>query len=296
MTSETPQTEHMTQALEHRRFTGAFVSIALVLAFLFVGDLYLLGKLGAARRSITRLQYELHSQIMDVRATDEQLTSKFAMLEQNETEQIEALRKELDVAARRLGSNAGQTLDRARAMVAQLQKEQLSRVESLEHQLSLKADDGDLNDLSQDMAAEKKDLRGTEHTVGELAKDLGTARSELGLLEMKNRSDLDAFQKSLDRDYREFDLVKNKRLSIYGVGLVLKKVNLRRRRFSLELLVNDQTLRNHDQNVGEPIFFYLPGSRVPCEIVTTWIDGQSIRGYLSVPKTLDQLQPGRAGS
>ncbi len=296
MTEETPKGEQVAPVGDRGRFTGAFVSIALVLGFLFVSDLYLLGKLGAARRSITRLQNELHTQIMDVRATDQDLTTRFTTLEQRETEQIEALRKELDVAARRLGSNAGQALDRARAMVAQLQKEQRLRVDNLEHQLSLKANDGDLDDLSQDMVVQKTDLRSTQHTIGELAKDLGTARSELGLLETKDRGNLEALQKVYDREYREFDLIKNKRVSINGVGMILKKVNLKRRRYSLELLVNDQTLRNDDQNVGEPIFFYLPGSRVPSEIVTTWIDGQSIRGYLSTPKTLAQLQAGHAGS
>jgi hypothetical protein len=296
MTNESPQSEQAAPVWERGRFMGAFLSIALVLGFLFAGDLYLLNKLSAARRSILRLQNELHSQIRDVRATDEQLTSRFAALEQRETAQIDALRKELDVAAQRLGSDAGQTLDRARAMVAQLQQEQRHRVDDLEQQLTLKADDGDLDDLSQDLASNTSDLRSTQRTIGELAKDLGTARSELSVFEAKSRGAFEALQKVHDREYREFDLVKNKRVSIYGIGLVLKKVNLKRRRFSLELLVNDQTLRNDDQNVGEPILFYPPGSYMPCEIVATWIDGQSLKGYLSIPKTLAQLPVGPAGS
>jgi len=295
MISETPQSEPIAYPSDRRRFAGAFVSIALVLGFLFLGDLYLLSKLGAARRSIIRLESELRSQITDVRASDDELTAKIATLERHDTEQVEALRKELDVAAGRLGSNAGQTLDRARLMVAKLQKEQRSRVDDLERQLSLKVDDGDLDDLNEEMTAEKTDIRSTQDTVGALAKDLGSARSELGLLEMRNRGDLDTLQKAHDRDYREFNLIKNERTTLYGVGLVLKKVNLKHRRYSLELLVNDLTLRNDDQNVGQPIFFYLPGSQIPCEVVATWIDGHSIKGYLSVPRTLAQLQAGRAG-
>jgi|SRR5438094_1054569 len=277
-----------------RSYKGAFVAISMFLAFLFVADLYTLNRLNAARHSQESLRSALAKEIRELKNRDEQLSSKFSLVEVNHAREIDALRRELDVAAERLGSSTGQVLDRARAMVAALQKNQQREGEDVKDELSRKADADDVGMLSENVSEAEGELGTTKKTVDVLTKDLGMARSELGTLLSSSRSEIQTLRQLADRDVHEFTLMKNRQNRVAGVALILKSTNVRAQSFTLNLIANDREIQNKNRNVDEPIWFYPGGSKVPYELVINEVDHNMVKGYVSTPKAAIQEEDVRA--
>ena len=180
---------------ERRSYTGAFVAVFMLLALLFVSNLYTLSNLNSARLSLTGLQHDLYKRIATIQSMDDRLAAQFSLVEDRHSEQMNALNKELDRAARQLGASSGQVLDRARGMVVHLQTEQQRQVDDLKKQIAQKADSEAVVLLNHDVSEAKANASTTQRTVPVLAKDLAVARSELGDLVATDRDDLgDAYE------------------------------------------------------------------------------------------------------
>jgi chromosome segregation ATPase len=224
-----------------------------------------------------RAQKQLVSQIND------QISGKLAALENANTRQLEALKTELDAAAERMGST-GKELRRARGMVAQLQNEQEQQGDQLREQIAQKADKEQISSLSQDVTATKTDLDTTKKTVGVLTSDLGMARSELGTLIARNHDDIEALRKLGQRNYYEFTLTRGESQKIAGVGLVLKKTNVKHHSFNLNLLTDDMEVEKNNRTVNEPVFFSVGGAKGFYELVVNKVEQNKVTGYVSTPK------------
>jgi len=168
--------------------------------------------------------------------------------------------------------------------VGVIQKEQNRQVENLEEQLSQKADVQDLDGLREGMTNNGSRLGTAERTLGALAQDLGVARSELGEIETNTQQQLQTLQETSEGEYHEFTLRKNRPLHLGHIGLTLRKTNLRKQIFSLDVLANDQDIRHAGHNVDEPIYFCVGQSRTPYELVVTSVGAEDVTGYLRIPK------------
>jgi len=178
-------------------------------------------------------------------------------------------------------------------MVAGLQKRQQQQADELKKEIAKKADDEELGALSQNVSTTQTDLASTKQNVDQLSKDLGMARSELGTLIARNHDDIEALRKLGDRDYFEFTLTKNERQNIAGLGLTLKKTNVKHNRFDLNLLADDLQVEKKGRSVNEPIFFYLAGSKKPYELVVNKVESDRVTGYISTPKGATQEMASR---
>ena len=281
---------------ERRNYTGAFVAVFMLLALLFVSNLYTLGRLNASHQSIANLQNDLYKRLAKMQGLDDQLAAKFTLVEDRHAEEIEALKAELDRAAKRLGSNTGQVLNRARSMVVRLQDEQQRQVTDLKQELAQKADTEELGTLTRNITAARADAGLAQRTVDVLAKDLAVARSELGDLVATDRSDVDGMRQLEDREYYHFELTKNERQVIGGIGLILKRTDLKQHRFSLDMIVNDQQIRNDNQNLGQPIIFYVADLKTPCQLVILEVGYNTVKGYISAPKALVRMDHSSTGA
>ena len=259
----------------------AFSSICAVIALLAIGEVSMSRKVDSLRASLVaesaRAQKQLVSQIND------QISGKLAALENANTRQLEALKTELDAAAERMGST-GKELRRARGMVAQLQNEQEQQGDQLREQIAQKADKEQISSLSQDVTATKTDLDTTKKTVGVLTSDLGMARSELGTLIARNHDDIEALRKLGQRNYYEFTLTRGESQKIAGVGLVLKKTNVKHHSFNLNLLTDDMEVEKNNRTVNEPVFFSVGGAKGFYELVVNKVEQNKVTGYVSTPK------------
>jgi len=88
-------------------------------------------------------------------------------------------------------------------------------------------------------------------------------------------------------------LTKNQRQNIAGVGLALKKTNVKHNRFDLNLLADDLQVEKKGRTVNEPIFFYLASSKKPYELVVNKVESDRVVGYVSVPKGAAQEMASR---
>ena len=276
---EVPRSEH----IEVRQSSGPWVLVFVVLGLLVLGEVYTFTKLGSIS-SVQAQQATLQKQIQDSR---DQLATKLSSLEDANAQQLDALRSELDTTANRMGSG-GNALARAKKLVTQLQQQTQAQNDQLKQQLSQeiakKADTEQMNAVSQDVAATKTDLGSTKQNLDTLKNDLGMARSEMGTLIARNHEDIEALRKLGERNYYEFTLSKNQEQKVAGVGLMLKKTNVKKHQFNLNLLTNDIEIAKNGRTVDEPIFFSTSGSKSFYELVVNKVDQNQVSGYMSTPK------------
>jgi hypothetical protein len=266
---------------ETKNYTPAFIAMYIGLALSVAGVCYSLTRLARVRNTFQTRQGQLERQMA---AQNEQLRLDLSNLEIENSRQLEALRAELDETAQRLGSKSGGELSRARAMVARLQQIQQRQADELRRELAKKADAEKIGTLSHAVLATRSDLGTTQKKVDNLARDLGMTRSELGTLVARNHDEIETLRRLGERDYFEFTLSKNQSKNIAGVGLLLKKTNVRRHSYHLNLIESDVQIENKDHNVNQPIFFYVDGSTKPYELVVNEVGPSTVKGYLSTPK------------
>jgi len=263
-----------------------FVLIFLVLAILAVGEFFTINRMNTVREQLTAQQNQLREELTG--QLRDQVSNRLAAFEQQNTQDLDAVKAELDEAAKRVGAQSGE-LKRARNMVTQLQDQQRTQTEQLKQQLDQKADQTQVGALSQDMTTTKSDLSSTKSTVTTLASDLGMARSEMGTLIARNHDDIEYLRKIGDRDYFEFTLNRNQLAKVAGVGLTLKKTNAKRYRFNLDTLVDDIQVERKDCTINSPVYFYVSGSKKPYELVVNSVGSEQVKGYLSTPKGVTEV-------
>jgi len=151
-----------------------FLLIFLVLAALVAGEIYSIHKINATREALEAQQTQLNKQL--AAQFQDQLASRLSAIENSNAQQFDALKDELDSAAKRLGATGGE-LKRSRAMVAQLQSAQQKQGEELQQQLALKADQQQVGALGQDVSTQRSDLENTKKTLDTVRSDLGMTRS-----------------------------------------------------------------------------------------------------------------------
>jgi len=272
------------QPSEPNRGSGSLIkTVVIVVAFavLAVGEFVTVGRMNKMREQLVTQQSQLREEFNG--QLRNQVSNRLAAIEQQNAEQLEAVKTELDGAAKRVGAQSGE-LKKARTLVTQLQDQQQAQTEQLKQELSQKADQQQVGALTQDVSSTKTDLSTTQKNVSTLAADLGMARSDMGTLIARNHDDIEYLRKMGDRDYFEFSLTKDQLAKVAGVGLTLKKTNVKRYRFNLTTLVDDMAVERKDCTINSPVFFYVNGSKKPYELVVNSVASTQVKGYLSTPK------------
>jgi hypothetical protein len=267
--------------LGDHNYKGWFIGIAIVLTLLVIGEIVAFNKMSSLHSSMQVEDRQLHQQLA-AQLTDE-FSGKITTLENASAQQLEALKSELDIASKRMGTT-GKELGRARKMVADLQQQEEQQANDLKQQIAQKADQQQVGALSQDVSSTKSDLDSTKKTVGTLTSDLGMSRSELGTLIARNHDDIETLRKMGQRNYFEFSLTRNQQQNVASVGLVLKKTNPKRHQFNLSLLADDMEIQKNGRTIDEPIFFAVGGQKGFYELVVNKVDQDKVAGYISTPK------------
>jgi hypothetical protein len=290
---QVPQQEVLDVQPESSGSRGNFLLIFVVLAALAAGELYIVHKINSLRPALEAQQTQTSKQL---RAEfQDQLAVRSRAIQNANAQQMDALKYELDAAAKRVGATGGE-LKQARAMVARLQNEQRAQDEQLQAELAQKADQQQVGALNQDVSAQRTDLDSTKKALDAVRSDLGMARSEMGTLIARNHDDIEQLRKLGERDYFEFTVDRKVPVRVAGVGLTLTKTNVKRHRFNLELLADDVQVERKDRTINEPIFFYVSGSKRPYELVVNEVKADQVKGYLSTPKGASEVAARSAGA
>jgi hypothetical protein len=255
----------------------SFIAIFVALALLAIGEIYSLNNLGTMRQAFKADQAATKD------AMTAQMNDRITALEQSNARVLETLKEEVELASKRTG--ATQTdLKRARALVAKLQSEQAQQNQQIKDELSKKADTEQVGALNGQVTSTRQDLDDTKKSLDATRQDLGMARSQFGTLIARNHDDIEYLRKLGERNYFEFTLDRNKQQTVAGVGLVLKKVNVKHHRFNLNLIADDMTIEKPNRTINEPIFFSTQSSKRFYELVINQVQSGQVKGYISTPK------------
>jgi hypothetical protein len=256
---------------------ASFIAIFVALTLLAIGEIYALNDLGSVRDAFKADQTAAKT------AMTAQMNDRISALEQSNAKVLEAMKEELDATSKTSASQAD--LRRARAMVAKLQKEQTAQTKQFQDELSRKADTDQVGALSGTVDTTRKDLDDTKKTLDATRQDLGMARSQFGTLIARNHDDIEYLRKLGQRNYYEFTIDRNRAQNVAGVGLILKKTNVKHHRFNLNLVADDMTIEKKNRTVNEPIFFSTQSSKSFYELVVNQVQSGQVKGYISTPKT-----------
>ena len=150
---------------------------------------------------------------------------------------------------------------------------------SVSSELATKASADDFNRLNGDVTGVKGDLDATKNSIQ-------MARSEMGTLIARNHDEIDQLRRMGQRDYFEFALTrKSGPQKVGGIQVQLKSTNVKKNRYTVDVLADDKSFEKKDRSVNEPIFFYTGGSRAALELVINKVTKSGATGYLSLPKS-----------
>jgi chromosome segregation ATPase len=150
---------------------------------------------------------------------------------------------------------------------------------SVQTELASKANNDDVNKLNGDVNGVKGDLDATKNSIQ-------MARSEMGTLIARNHDEIDQLRRMGQRDYFEFSLTRKSGAQKVGsIQVELKDTNVKKNRYTVNVLADDKSFEKKDHSVNEPIFFYTGGSRAALELVINKVTKTGATGYLSLPKS-----------
>jgi hypothetical protein len=150
---------------------------------------------------------------------------------------------------------------------------------SVQTELASKANNDDVNKLNGDVNGVKGDLDATKNSIQ-------MARSEMGTLIARNHDEIDQLRRMGQRDYFEFSLTRKSGAQKVGsIQVELKDTNVKKNRYTVNVLADDKSFEKKDRSVNEPIFFYTGGSRAALELVINKVTKTGATGYLSLPKS-----------
>jgi TolA-binding protein len=154
---------------------------------------------------------------------------------------------------------------------------------------------GNVGSLTTDVAGVRGDVKSTKDDLAATRSELQRVIGDLGVqsdLVAHNRTELEELKLRGERDYVEFNLRRSDRIQRVGsVRLELRRTDPKRQKYTVNLVVDDQTIEKKDKNVYEPVQFYLEGFRTPTEIVVNKIERDRITGYISSPKKKEDRPP-----
>lgn len=128
--------------------------------------------------------------------------------------------------------------------------------------------------------------QGLDKTTADLKRVIGDMGTMSGLI-ATNAKDLEALRALGERNYVEFDLSKRQpEQKIGDVTVTLKSSDLKRNRYTVDILADDRRVQKKDKTVNEPVQFYMSKSRQPYEFVVNQVKKDEIVGYLSTPKVI----------
>ncbi len=241
---------------------GVYVLFSLYLMFDMRGRIGVLeDKQGATTAAQKELEKKLDQTSASTKASLGAVASKVGMTEQQLAEKTAALQRA------------------QRASEARLEKQQKEQYGEVSGQVAgVKSDVGG---VKTDVASTKADL---EATKAKLERTIGDLGQQSGLI-ARTRDELDYLKHRGDRNYFEFTLTKKKRQPVSTISLELKKTDVKKSKFTLNVLADDKTIEKKDRTVAEPLQFYSGKDRQLYELVVFTVEKDKVTGYLSTPKT-----------
>lgn len=258
--------------------------------------------------------YEVRQVRADLEATRTALLDEISKVHETSTvssktnrQSVESLKSQMDEARRQASILAGQAkidatkhADELAAKLEKAQQEESAKlaetataVSNVTGEVSKVKDDANttktrVGEVSSDLATVKTDAAATRSELEKTIADLKSTRGDLGVqsgLIATNGKELAALRALGERNYTEFKLVKEKSPRKVGdIQMRLKAADMKKNRYTIELIADDKLVEKKDKTVNEPVQFMLSRATQPFEIVVNDVKKDMISGYISAPK------------
>ncbi len=261
-----------------RTYSGALLAVIAVSLLAAIGGLIWCSTLGSR---LSTQQAEL---------TDAKQDNVKLAAELRETDA--RLRVATDELGRSLGLTQKQLDQRAQDLVRREQAEEANTKQLQTAQLQtaqqVSAVSSDLTNVKTDVGGVKTDVAKTQNDLASAVSQLKSMRGDLtdtNSVIARNHDELVLLEHKGDRTFYEFTLQKGRKKPVGTVSLELRKADMKRSRFTLDIFADDKTYEKKDRNVNEPLQFYSGKSPALYEIVVNTVSSKNeISGYLSTPK------------
>jgi chromosome segregation ATPase len=212
-------------------------------------------------------------------------------------EKIEDTNERLKAQGQALGQSVGLTqkqLEDKSAGLLAAQKSASAATARLARQEA--AIDQKVGAVQTDVSTVKTDVGGVKTDVATTQADLANTKSQLtrvmgdagvmsGLI-ATNHDELEQLKHKGDRNYYEFTIQKGAPPQNVGtIKVELKKVDVKRSKFTLDVSSDDKNIEKKDKNLDEPVQFYSGKTPALFEIVVNNVNKNQVSGYLSTPKS-----------
>jgi hypothetical protein len=252
------------------------------------------------------LLYQVHDLRTDTAKGREIMQNEIETLKENSTvmtatqrKHLDDLREELDSRSRQLNAAASQAKrealsyadQQAQKLEAENQKiagnvtqvsSDLSNVRQSANAANAKiADVGtDVNGVKSDLATQKTTLTQTINDLKSVRGDLSSTSS----LVATNDKELNELIKRGERNIVKFNISKKTKgfQKVGDISLALKNADLKKNKFTLDVMADDKLTEKRDRNINEPLQFYVSNSLY--ELVVNSVGKDTVSGYLSTPK------------
>jgi hypothetical protein len=255
--------------------------------------------------------YEVRQVRADLEAAKLQLLDQISKVHETSTvssktnrESVDSLKSQMAEARRQASILAGQAkldatkhADELADKLERMQHEETAKVtekvSAVSGEVSQVREDANstktrVGEVSTDLANVKTDAAATKSELEKTIADLRSTRGDLGVqsgLIATNGRELAALRSLGERNYTEFRLTKEKSPRKIGdVQMRLKAADMKRNRYTIELIADDKMVEKKDKTINEPVQFMLSRATLPFEIVVNEVKKDMISGYIAAPK------------
>jgi len=139
----------------------------------------------------------------------------------------------------------------------------------------------DVGGVKTDVAKTQTDLAETNNQMMSMKGDLNGHSTLIA----RNSDELEILKHKGDRNYYEFTLARGVKQEVGTVGLMLKRADSKRSKFTLSVFSDDKQYEKKDKSLNEPLQFYSGKEPMLFEIVVNNVSAKNtVTGYLSSPK------------
>jgi chromosome segregation ATPase len=212
---------------------------------------------------------------------------------------VDALGQQLETKTTQATAGYQRTLANARMhaekLVKQVNEQNQANQERLNAELgevrsTATANAEKVTGLESNLGTVKTEVTETRSMLDGAVGDLKSVRGDLGVqsgLIATNAKELAALRELGERNYFEFTISKkNTPTKVGNITLALKKSDVKRNKFNLEVIADDKRVEKKDRTINEPVQFYVSGARMPYELVVNEVAKDKIVGYLATPKVM----------
>ncbi len=267
------------------------ILFGLVIA-LVAANVFLFYSVSSLKSEMSKMRVSILAEIAKVRETS-------ALSTHASRQNLDTLRDELASARQQAALAAGnarkEALRHAEQLARKLEAEQQRQQELVKSELTevkeaASTANNKISDVSSEVGAVKTEVASTKSELQKTISELKSVRGDLGVqsgLIATNGKELAALRELGERNYFEFNLAKTKAPQKVGHVLIrLKKADMKRNKYTIEVVADDRKVEKKDKTINEPVQFYVTGARQPYEIVVNQVKKDQIVGYLASPKVI----------